>query len=88
VADSLPRRAPRLALAGVVVIVVALITEVTAALAGSSAADHAGHGGHLVALIGMVLVLVGVLRDGMARGREATSARTGIRSEEVSDALR
>jgi hypothetical protein len=83
-------RVPRLTKLGAAAIVVGILADAIehfvpqhahdAVVAGFSAGEHAAH---LVALIGMVLVLVGVVTDGVAStrrlGRQEGSTRNAVR---------
>jgi hypothetical protein len=87
-ADGLP--VPRLTKLGTAAIAVGLLADAIehfvlqdahdALVAGFSAGEHAAH---FVALVGMVLVLVGVVADGVTstrrRGRQEGSPRNAVR---------
>jgi hypothetical protein len=78
---------PRLVLVGTVLIGVALTESVVAAFAPPMLAmDHAAlHDSHLLAFIGMVVVLVGLLRGARPRSDRGTGSRE---QSEDSDAVR
>ena len=81
-------RFPRIGLVGVVLIGVALVEAAVGALAPSDPASlHGGHDAHILAFVGMVLVLAGVLRGAAARSRFIVG-EVALQSREDSRAVR